>query len=186
MEDGHQMFFFERIFSRQKLKFLIVANVVPFLLWWSFPRQLDCHYFFPLDWEDWAASHRLALTPICSWALRVKLYSWFLSYLYLFIQLLPSMGFDGSHMNFYSVEKVVLICLKQHKQGHTCGAYKRDCRISQCIPAWILLFLNHREELIHGHFGVILIKLRKEPGFHIDPRIDGVIEKASEPVRLLP
>ena len=47
VEDGHHLFIFERILSQKKLEFLIVVGATPFLLQWSFSRQLNCHHFFP-------------------------------------------------------------------------------------------------------------------------------------------
>jgi len=44
-------------------------------------------------------------------------------------------------------------------------------------------FLNHREKLIHGHLGVILVKSRKNLGFQVNPRIDGADGKAPEPIK---
>ena len=48
MKDCHHLFIFEGVLSRQKFELLVVVGVAPLLLWWSFPKQLDCHGFFPL------------------------------------------------------------------------------------------------------------------------------------------
>jgi len=47
-------------------------------------------------------------------------------------------------------------------------------------------FLDRRKKLVHGHFGVILVKLREEPGFQVNPGIDGAVGKAPEPIKGYP
>ena len=91
---------------------------------------------------------------------------------------------NGSHTNFYLVEEVVPTCLKQHRQGHACGAHERE--IAKLLNVFLhrfSSFLDYREKLIHGHLSVILVKSRKEPGFQVDPRIDRAVGKAYEPVK---
>ena len=44
-------------------------------------------------------------------------------------------------------------------------------------------FLNRREELVHGHLGVILVESREESGFQVNTRINGVRRKAPKPAK---
>ena len=97
------------------------------------------------------------------------------------------MGFDGSHTNFYSVKEVVLTCLKQHGQRHSCGAYERKIAESLNIfPRRFSFSLNRQEEFTHGHLSIILVKLRKEPGFQVNPRTNGAIKKARKSIKSYP
>jgi len=124
---GHHLFIFEWVLSRWKLEFLVVAGFAPLLLWWSFPKQLNCHHFFPFR-----LGRLGCITPFGTNSLfvlghrRLELFSWFLSYLCLFDKFLLDIGFNNSHTNFYSVEKIVTTCLKQRGQGHACGAHERE------------------------------------------------------------
>ena len=94
------------------------------------------------------------------------------------------MGFDSSHTNFYSVKKVVSACLRQHRHGHARGAHEGEiAEPLNVFPRGFSAFLNRREELIHGHLGVILVKSRKESGFQINLRIDGALGKAPELIK---
>ena len=140
MEDGHHLFISEGILSRQKLKFLIIVGTTPFLLWWSIPRQLDCHRFFPFGLGRLGCITSLGIDPplvLGHWGL--KLFSWFLACLCLFKKVLPSMRFDSSHMNFYSVEELVSARLKQHGQGHASRAHKGE--IAEPFNVFARIFL---------------------------------------------
>jgi len=46
------------------------------------------------------------------------------------------------------------------------------------FPHGFSSFLNRREELVHSYLSFILIKSRKEPGFQVNPRVDGAVRKA--------
>jgi len=47
-------------------------------------------------------------------------------------------------------------------------------------------FLDRREELVDGYLGVILVESREERGFQVNPRIDGAVWQAPEPVKGYP
>jgi len=100
-------------------------------------------------------------------------------------KLLSCMSFDSSLTNFHSVEKFVLSRLKQHGQGHACEEHEREIADlsmysrTNSPPFW-------REELVHGHLGVILVESREKPCFQVNPRIDGAIGKAYKPIKGYP
>jgi len=48
------------------------------------------------------------------------------------------------------------------------------------------LFLDRREELVHGHLDVILVESTEEPSFQVNPRIDGVHMETPKPVKSYP
>jgi len=117
----------------------------------------------------------------------LKLFSWLFSSLGLFNKLLLSVGFDGSHANFYLVEKVMLTCLKQHRQWHTCRAHERKVVESlYAIPYKFSSFLDRRKEFAHGHLGIILVESGEESGFQVEPRIDRVRRETPEPIKGYP
>jgi len=47
-------------------------------------------------------------------------------------------------------------------------------------------FLDRRDELVHSHLGVILIESREEPGFQVNPKIDGAAGQAPGPIKGYP
>jgi len=47
-------------------------------------------------------------------------------------------------------------------------------------------FLDRREEFVYGYLRVILVELREEPYFQVNPRIDGAVGKASKPIKGYP
>jgi len=78
-------------------------------------------------------------------------------------------------------------CLKQHGQRHACGAHGRKIVKSlNVFPYGFSSFLNCREELVDGHLGAILVELREEQSFQVNPRIDGAIRKAHKPMKGYP
>jgi len=47
-------------------------------------------------------------------------------------------------------------------------------------------FLSGREEFIHGHVGIILVKSREESSFQVEPYVDGVRGETPEPIKGYP
>jgi len=62
MEDYHHLLIFERVHLWWEFKFLIILLLV-FYFGWSVPDSSTAMVSFPFDWEDWAASRPLVLTP---------------------------------------------------------------------------------------------------------------------------
>ena len=44
-------------------------------------------------------------------------------------------------------------------------------------------FLDHQEELVYGHLGVILVESRGQPSFQVNLRIDGVHRETPKPAK---
>ena len=77
--------------------------------------------------------------------------------------------------------------LEQHGQRHAYRAHeKKIAKALNVVPYRFSSFLNRLEELVHGHFGIFLIKTREEPGFQVDPGIDRARRETSEPVKCYP
>ena len=54
------------------------------------------------------------------------------------------------------------------------------------FPHGFFFFLDHREELVHDHLGVILVESREEPDFQVNLRIDKAPGQALEPIKGYP
>ena len=63
------------------------------------------------------------------------------------------------------------------------GVWERDCGISQCISTWILHLSGPSREACPWLPQCHPCKIEKGTGFSDWPKIDGVIGKASEPVK---
>ena len=63
MKDCHYLLIFEGVLFRRKLELLIVTGVAPFLLWRSFPRQLDYRGFLPLGLGGLSCVSSLVVDP---------------------------------------------------------------------------------------------------------------------------
>jgi len=76
---------------------------------------------------------------------------------------------------------------EQHGQGHAGGAHERE--VAESLNVFLhgfSSFLNCRKEFIFDYLGVILVELRKQLGFQVNPRIDRAIGKAPKPVKDYP
>jgi len=54
------------------------------------------------------------------------------------------------------------------------------------LPYGFSSFLDCREKLVHGHLSVILVDFREKLGFQVNPKIDGAVGKAPEPIKGYP
>jgi len=154
MEDCHYLLIFEEVLFQWKLKLWVVIGATFFLLQRSLLGHLYSHCLFSFGLVRLGCVSSFVVDPP------------FVSYLSLFHKLFLGISFNSFHTNFYLIKKVMPTCLEQHGQGYMCRAHKRKVTESlNVVPNGLFTFLNRREELVHGHLSIILVKSSKKLSF---------------------